>query len=349
MRSQMWKALAVATAAVLSGPDFAAAAAAPKPLFASDGVISLTLRGPLANISRSASAKPVAGLLTVTGAAPESLPVALSARGITRRSYDTCSFPPLRVEFTQKPAATSVFRGQKRLKLVTHCQQRENHQEHILLEYAAYRLYAALTPESFGARLAKIDYLNDSGRVIASRFGFFIEDVDDVARRNGRVRLRDVNRISSSQLEPAAAARFAVFQYMIGNLDWSMIAGAKGEDCCHNARLLGMKGATSALIPTPYDFDFSGLVNAPYALPPEKIPVATVRERHYRGLCRDNAQAKTFAAQWAARRTALTGVLQTIPQIDDDARRGAIRYLDAFFDQAGSPEQVAKFLKTCSG
>ncbi len=311
--------------------------------------MSLTLRGPLTNISRNAAAKPVAGLLTVGGGAPESLPVALSARGITRRKWETCSFPPLRVEFTQKPPATSVFKGQKRLKLVTHCQEAEGHQEHVLLEYAAYRLYAALTPESFGARLARIDYLNDSGGKIASRYGFFIEDVDDVARRNGQVRLRKVQRISPSQLDPAGAARFAVFQYMIGNLDWSMIAGPKGEDCCHNSRLLGLKGATSALVPAPYDFDFSGLVNAPYALPPEGLPVATVRERHYRGLCRDNAQAMAFAAGLAARRASLTGILQTIPQIEDGARRGATRYLDAFFDQAGAPDRVAKFLKTCSG
>ena len=184
------------------------------------------------------------------------MPVTLSVRGITRRKKDICSFPPLRVEFNAKPAVTSIFKGQKSLKLVTHCQQNEAFQQYVLLEYAAYRLYNALTPESFRVRLAKIDYVDQDGHIITSRVGFFIEDVDDVAKRNGQDRLRRVNRISISQLDPAAAARLAVFQYMIGNLDWAMIASLPGEDCCHNARLIGVKGATTGLIPVPYDFDF---------------------------------------------------------------------------------------------
>ena len=243
----------------------------PKPLFASDEVLNLTLTGPLETISRDKGAKPVPGVLKVAGAAPEILPVSLSVRGITRRKKDICAFPPLRVEFTEKPGPASLFKGQKRLKLVTHCQRAANYQQYVLLEYAAYRLYRALTPESFNVRLARIDYTGKDGQALTTRLGFFIEDVDDVAKRNGQERLRGVRRISASQLDAAAAARFAVFQYMISNLDWAMTAGPAGMDCCHNSRLMGAKGttgATTGLIPVPYDFDYAGLVNAPYAVPP---------------------------------------------------------------------------------
>ena len=108
----------------------------------------------------------------------------------------------------------------------------------MLLEYSAYRLYNLLTPQSFRARLANIDYVDDSGKPVVSRVGFFIEDFDDVARRNGMVKPQTPDRIPAAQLEPRGSARFAVFSYMIGNLDWSMRAGPAGEGCCHNGRLL---------------------------------------------------------------------------------------------------------------
>ena len=126
-------------------------------------------------------------------------------RGITRLRRETCQFPPLRVEFAAPPPATSLFGGQRRLKLVTHCRPGDGFQQHLLLEYAAYRLYNLLTPASFRARLATIDYVDDNGDPVASRVGFFIEDKDDVGRRIG-LRSAAVGRPGrpSARLEPRA-------------------------------------------------------------------------------------------------------------------------------------------------
>ena len=335
---------------ILSWANPVRAADGPRPLFASDDVLSLSLTGPLDTISRDVAAKPVAGVLKVNGAAPETLPVNLSVRGITRRRKDICSFPPLRVEFTEKPGPTSIFKGQSRLKLVTHCQREADFQQYLLLEYTAYRLYRALTPESFDVRLAKIDYFGKDGRALTTRLGFFIEDFNDVAKRNGQKRLRGVGRISPSQLDAAAAARYAVFEYMISNLDWAMTAGPAGEDCCHNARLMGPKGATGAptgLIPVPYDFDYAGLVNAPYAVPPDGINVANVKVRRYRGFCAHNEEAKAFLAQIPTLRASLLAVLDGTPQLEDRTRRNAAGYLGDFFEEAGSPSKVANLMKVC--
>src|SRR5882672_7701239 len=120
MRLILQAALTVAAFSILSWAN-SAIAAPPKPLFASDDMLHLTIRGPVGRMSRAADAKPVPGVLTVVGEAPESLPIELSVRGLTRSQKDICPFPPLRVEFTGKPAATSIFKGQKGLKLVTHC------------------------------------------------------------------------------------------------------------------------------------------------------------------------------------------------------------------------------------
>jgi len=350
MGSVLKMAFAAAIFSILSWANPVRAADGPKPLFALDDVLSLSLAGPLDTISRDIAAKPVSGVLTVGGAAPETLPVTLSVRGITRRRKDICTFPPLRVEFTQKPGPSSIFKGQKRLKLVTHCQRSADFQQYVLLEYTAYRLYRALTPESFNVRLAKIDYTGKDGQALTTRLGFFIEDVDDVAKRNGQKRLRGVGRISASQLDAAAAARFAVFEYMISNLDWAMTAGPAGEDCCHNARLMGTKGATGAstgLIPVPYDFDYAGLVNAPYAVPPDGIHVANVKVRRYRGFCAHNEEAKAFLAQISTLRASLMAILDETPQLEDRTRRNAAGYLGDFFAEAGSPSKVADFMKVC--
>jgi len=348
MRLVLKAALAAVLLSILAGS--AQAAGKPKTLFESDDPISLTLSGPLdGGLSRIRAAKPVPGVLKVEGAAPEALPVMLSVRGVTRRLREICSFPPLYVTFVKKPPATSIFKGQKRLKLVTHCQDSDRYQQYVLLEYASYRLYRALTPESFGVRLARINYLREDGQPITTRTGFFIEDIDDVARRNGQQRLRGVNHILVAQLDPAAAARFAVFQYMISNLDWSMTSSVPGEDCCHNSRLLTTKGATTGLVPVPYDFDYGGLVDAPYAVPPLNMHRGSVRVRLYRGYCQLNDQAQAAAADISARRPALLGMVDQTPGLDETSRKRAASYLGEFFDQIATPQSIAALLKTCPG
>ena len=347
MRLILRIAIAAAGFSILSWANPVLAADEPKPLFASDDVLSLTLTGPLDTISRDIAAKPVAGVLKVGGASPEVLPVSLSVRGITRRRKDICAFPQLRVEFAEKPGPSSIFKGQKGLKLVTHCQRIANYQQYLLLEYTAYRLYRVLTPESFNVRLAKIEYAGADGQALTTRLGFFVEDVDDVAKRNGQERLRGVQKIDAAQLNAAAAARYAVFEYMISNLDWAMTAGPAGTDCCHNARLVRTKGATTDLTPVPYDFDYSGLVNAPYAVPPDSIHVANVKVRRYRGFCVHNEEAKGFLAQISARRAPLMAILNETPQLEDRTRQAAAGYLGDFFEEAGSPSKVADMMKMC--
>jgi hypothetical protein len=340
---------ATVTAAALSlslgaGP---AIAKSPRPLFRSDEVLNLTLSGPISDLSRKAGADAVPGVLKVDGATPETLPVMLATRGTTRRLPQLCAFPPLRVEFAQKPPATSIFKGQRQLKLVTHCQSAERYEQGVILEYEAYRLYNALTPEGFNVRLAKVNYVSESGRTIASRFGFFIEDIRDVARRNGQKRLRGVKHISASQLDPDAAARFALFEYMISNLDWAMTDAQPGEDCCHNSRLLTSKDTAKGLIPVHYDFDYSGLVDAPYAVPPDSMHLANVRVRRYRGFCLHNAQAQALAADLVTRRTALTSILDRQTELSESYRDKAKTYLGDFFDELGSPPRLTQIMDSC--
>ena len=323
----------------------ASAAEPAKPLFADDQLIHVTIRAPIGRLASSEDrSRTVAGSLA-TGT--ESLPIVLSPRGITRLRKETCQFPPLRVDFTGAPPAGSLFAGQRRLKLVTHCRPNESHQQYLLLEYAAYRLYNQLTPSSFRARLAQIDYVEDNGKPVTSRLGFFLEDLGDVARRNSMTEARVGARIPVASLNPADAARFAVFEYLISNLDWAMQAGPAGDSCCHNSRLVSASGAPP-FTTVPYDFDYSGLVDAPYAVPPEGINVSGVKARYYRGFCRHNAEALRAAADIRVQGPALLGILGQIPQMKEGTRRKAATFLGRSLADIASDQSVtSNLLKTC--
>ncbi|MDP9423326.1 MAG: hypothetical protein M3Q19_10950 [Pseudomonadota bacterium] len=334
--------------AVVAASSAAVAQVAPKPLFNSDAPIRFTIQGPVNSIARKAakSVEPEAATLSLTTPA-ETHPIRLSARGLSRRTGGICDFPPLRVEFTQPPAAASLFAGQRRLKLVTHCKSSAGHQQHVLMEYSAYLLLNQLTPLSHRVRLATVDYADAKGKPIISRYGFFIEDLDDVARRNGLNEAQVPDRINASQLDPSYAARTALFMYMIGNLDWSMRAGPQGEGCCHNSRLLS---GGPALVPVAYDFDYSGLVDAPYAIPPAQIRVRSVRQRHYMGYCRHNTQVLAAAAEMRAKRPALEAVYSQVPGLEDRTRRKALAYLAGFFEDIATDQAVgSNILKNCVG
>jgi hypothetical protein len=336
-------ALAAVSALTLAAP---ASARGDDPLFAAPDPIQITIKAPLSYLTRNRNAQtPVSGALV--DPAGQSLPITLRLRGITRRTSEICDFPPLRVDFTATPPATSVFAGQKKLKLVTHCRNSASFQQYVLLEYAAYRLYNLLTPHSFRVRLANITYQGDDGRAITQRAGFFIEDLNDVARRNATTETHAPPRIDLAELSPADAARYAMFQHMIANHDWSMRAGPVGDECCHNAKLIGPRGS-GTVVPIPYDFDYSGLVGAPYATPPDQLKISDVKQRFYRGYCAHNSYALAAAQQIRAAEPQLLAALAQVPGLDPRTQQRAANYLGGFFaDIATDAATGGKILNRC--
>ena len=328
-------------AALALAASTVAPAAPPKPLFASDQQIRITIQGPISMLASKRAAAALPATLVADGV---TYPITLAPRGITRLSKDTCQFPPLRVEFTRPPPPGSLFHGQHRLKLVTHCRNGVDFQQKVLLEYSAYRIYNLLTQQSFRARLANVDYVDADGKPFVSRVGFFIEDFDDVAKRNNMRVAHMGPRVPLEQIDATAGGRFAVFEYLISNYDWSMRAGPEGDECCHNGRLMSVTGG-GTLTPVPYDFDFSGLVDAPYAGVPEGIPVETIKQRNYRGYCAHMVPARAAAAQVAARRGEILGVFQAIPGMNPGTSQRAADYIGRGIADIDS----GKIFKNCTG
>lgn len=327
--------------------------ASPRPLFSSEEILNLRIEAPFNALIHAAphSTNPFEGKLTVSGATPETLPIQLSPRGISRRNPANCDFPPLKIEFKDKPGSASLFKGQKSLKLVTHCRGDFKYQDYNLLEYAAYRIANILTPASFRVRLAEIDYVETgSSTVRIHRHGFLVEEASEMAERNGQKEVK-ADRIEPGQLNAAATAKSDLFQYLIGNLDWSDLAAVPGTNCCHNVKLLGSSSDSRRdLVPVPYDFDSSGFVDAPYANPPTGVPVRTVRSRYFRGLCQFNAQTTEAAHQVLQNRAAVLSSVAATPALSEGRKKSTNEYLEEFFNTISDPDKLQhQVLDHCRG
>ena len=312
------------------------------PLFAEDAILDIKLDGPIRAIARRAarSTDPADARLKSEG---EIHAITLEARGKSRRRRDICSFPPLRVRFPDEPKDASLFHKQGSLKLVTHCRNSSSYDQYLLREYAVYRLYNLVTPESLNVRLLEVTYTDD-GDNIATRPGFFIEDGDDAARRLG-VKEVDTGDLPISAINPKDGARYAVFQYLIGNTDWAMAVGPHPTDCCHNSKLFGdATDARTDLTPVPYDFDNAGLVDAPYAVPNEALGTRDVRTRVYRGFCRFNDLIPGEVANLQRLRPTFESELRTIPGLSERTVAAMLAYLASGFDGMADARAIERNL-----
>lgn len=335
----------------------ASPAAAKSALFSDEAPLQLVISAPFPALVRAAKSgtNPFPATLSVMdGAGPaQTIPIQLRPRGLTRRTGGYCAFPPLSLNFDKAAVKGTVFQGQKRLKLVTYCNTPADQEQRIVLEYLVYRLYNLVTPLSYRVRAADVTYRNGDREGGLTRFGFLIEDIDDVADRNQREELEAKSKqVSAAQLDPRAAGRAALLEFMVGNLDWDFLAAPGGENCCHNSRFLAAKDATpqtaTAVVPLPYDFDYSGFVDAPYAVVPEGLKVTSVTDRLYRGYCVSAGQMPAVIDEFRGKRAEMMAVINGDPRLNPRFRAKAARFMEGFFAVLDDPAKVdAQIVKKC--
>ena len=270
---------------------------------------------------------------------PQDIQVKLGTRGHFRLMARNCDFVPLRVEFPRDEIAGTPFDGQTNLKLGTHCRGDKAYDNYTLREYLTYRLFNMVTPLSFRARLARTTYVEEKNKkTIATRYAIFIEHENEVARRFGG-RVVELPRIVFKDLDAPTLNRMMLFEYMIGNTDFSIWA-------LHNVRIVQDKNRT--LYPVPYDFDLSGLVHAPYAVPDPRIGIRSVLDRLYRGPCRSVDDLETTTESFRARHGDMMTLLESMRDLEPLARGEAKEYLESFFRMVDKPNAVKKqFVDGC--
>jgi len=132
-----------------------------------------------------------------------------------------------------------------------------------------------------------------------------------------------------------------MFEYMIGNTDLSIRS-------LHNFRVVLTPDGHR--FPVPYDFDYSGLVNTPYAVPNPLVQLSTVRERLYLGPCQAPEVLNVFAKRFLAARPQLLAVYDDLPHVSPKYVNDAKKYLEGFFRAIETPAGVKRaFVNGCNG
>jgi hypothetical protein len=338
-----WWLVVAANAAVAADDD------SPKPakLFSSEDTLAITLTAPWRQLERDESyqgAYPARIQYRDESGGDVELDLTVERRGVKRQV--ACSFPPIRLRFEKETVKGTTFRGQTSLKMVTHCEKSARFDQYYVLEMLAYRMHNLLTEYSFRVRPLEVTYLDsDTGKTGKSRFAFLIEDDSDVAKRNDLKKLK-IPSVSASRLEPEVASQFALFEFMIGNVDWAATAGPDPEECCHNVKLIAPRPLEQddSIIPLAYDFDSAGLVDAPYAAPPNGLPINSVTQRLYRGYCVHNASLPTARQDILERESALRALIAAEDRLASGSKKKADRYLDDFFDILKDPGDFEKYV-----
>lgn len=266
------------------------------------------------------------------------LPLKVKTRGNFRRDRNNCFYPPLWLNFPKsKIPANTLFSGQNKIKLVTPCRD----QKYVIREYLAYKLYNLLSPASFRARLVKVIYTDTKRkRSTDALYGILLEDKDDMASRN-QAKIFKRLRVRPNKTDQALFLKMAVFEYLIGNTDWSI-------EYQHNVKLLSQKGNLSPL-PVPYDFDHAGIVRAPYANPAPALRLSSIQQRRYRGYCLENMEelAPTLAF-FQEKKEAIYDVYRDNPLLEKRYIRSTLKFLDDFYKTLDRPKASAKeFLYPC--
>jgi hypothetical protein len=316
-----------------------------QPLFKSDSLLDITITANMRDLLRERDSTKLrwfgAEFTYADGTGTSTVPVELRARGHFRRQRGNCDFPPIMVKLPKDDAKGTLLQGNPRVKLATPCRPNNaEYQQHILVEYGAYKAYQVLHTAAPRTRLARITYRDSSERTKpVTVLAFFIELDEEVAKEVS-VTLRDnMKGARFRDVDSETLQSLSLFEFMVGNPDWSLGA-------LHNIYLL--QDSVGVVTPVAYDWDWSGLVNTRYSFPDASLPIKSVTQRHYMGPCHTLQEWAPMLARYRERKPALDAVWGTIPELSPARRTQAERYLDGFWKIIDSERDFrGTVMRTC--
>lgn len=248
--------------------------------------------------------------------------VNIRARGKFRRNY--CFVPPLKFDFDTSTSPSLNPLGS--IDMTVQCKQGKDFEQWLYKEYTTYRIYNVISERSQKVRLVTLTMEDTDGkRKPVTIPGFFIEDFDATAKRNACKEIK-LSKLHTENTDRKAMTLVAMFEYMIGNTDWSIPAN-------HNIKLMQDSGnATARPYAVAYDFDYSGLVNASdYAVPSEMLGTQSVTERVYRGFPREIGELREMADIFLAKKNDVYAEINGSKFLNDRSKKEMVSYLEEFF------------------
>ncbi len=216
------------------------------------------------------------------------------------------------------------------MKLVMPCKD----DAYLIREWLVYELHNLVTPKSFRARLVKVSLINEDNQDDqASFYGILLEEEFQMANRNQMIPVE--RKLNPLQTQKADFLNMAVFQYLIGNTDWSV-------QYLQNIKLIAAD-SNSVASTIPYDFDHSGIVSAPYARPAEELKLKSTRERRYRGYCANSVERfEPIIEQYKLLKPDIYQIYTGCDLLDAKYVKSTVAFLDEFFETIEDPKSWQK-------
>jgi len=313
-------------------------------LFEEENILEITLRFDLSTYFRT---KPKESYLnaniTIHLSEQDSVSqdIRLRSRGIFRNSY--CVLPPIELNFKNANFGYSDLNRISKLKLVPQCRSGDLNGNYLLREYLCYKLFNVMTDTSFRVRLLTINYIDtEKKRKSLTQYGFLIEPLEMLLARTNAVEVTS-DALNQKSIIPRIMDRVAIFNYMIGNYDWS-IPGR------HNVKVIkSLNFDPSGLgIAIPYDFDWTGLVDADYAIPAENVGTLNVRERLFLGVCRTREVYEKAVVEFNQKKDEFYKVINEFPYLSKKDKKDIILYMDEFYSRLNIKKDLVDYmLSTC--
>jgi hypothetical protein len=314
-------------------------------LFEQDNLIEITLRFDLSTYFRT---KPQDEYLKtnitfhLSKSDSISRDIKLKTRGVFRNQF--CMFAPIELNLKKADFGYTDLNRITKLKLVPQCNSGRDKEDYVLREYLAYKLFNVLTDTSFRVRLLTVNYIDSEKKKKSVRqFGFFIEPVEMLVGRTNCIQIKTTT-LNQKSIIPRIMDRLAIFNYMIGNYDWSVPG-------LHNILVIKpMESEPNAkLIAIPHDFDWTGLVNASYAIPAEIVGTENVRERIFEGICRKKEVFYKDLDLFLLKKEEFYRVINEFPYINQRVKKDITGYLDGFFINLAGKREIILFniMNTC--
>ncbi len=248
--------------------------------------------------------------------------IKVKARGKYRNRV--CDFPPLKIKFSKDELTGDNLEDYNKLKLVSHCFEAEDGStpEQLMKEFLAYKTFNLLSKNSFRVKLALVTYKNSKNNTSFQQYAILIESTEELAARIQRFP-RKMYNVQHKDLVEEEIGIVSAFQFMIGNRDWDV-------SLAKNIKTFPSLDGKEILV-VPYDFDFSGFVNASYATHHPNQKVENIKERLCFEKFRDEASLEKVLSKMEDKKDSLLNMIETFEHLSKKQKKEASQYILSFY------------------
>lgn len=297
-----------------------------KDIFDSDRVMNMTIESDFKNLVKQKykdEYQPAKMTYYINDTMMLKRNIEIKPRGNMRKG--SCFFPPLKLNFKKSEVLIKEMKEFDKMKMVLDCKKGKMYEQYLLSEYMVYKLQNILTEYSYRVRLMHVKYVDTSEKYKTdTRYAFLIESKEQMAERLNAIAV-DTKNIRDQLTDLPTLINAYLFQYLIGNTDWS-IPGR------HNIQLIKSNDPTlSKPYVIPYDFDYAGMVNTTYAIPDPQLGIESVRDRVYRGVCLPEEEVRAMVKYYIDKKSDVYALYESSELLDKNNKRSSINYLDEFY------------------